>query len=126
MANIDLETIEQFENDRYRAMLEKDIRRLDELLDERLRYIHSNGVVDSKESYLSGLRDGVWDYREIVRKDQRITPLDGSALVFNHLMIDLVVNGAAKKVDSRALAVWTLSDGKWRLVAIQSAAQVKA
>ena len=126
MTKIKLETIETFENERYQAMLGKDIERLDALLDERLRYIHSNGVVDSKESYLSGLRDGVWDYRDIVRKDQTITLLDGTALVFNHLMIDLVVNGVEKKVDSRALAVWTCADGQWRLVAIQSAAQAKA
>lgn len=108
------------EDERYRAMLAKDDARLDQLLDERLRYIHSSGVVDSKESYLSGLREGVWDYRAITRDDQTIVPLGDAALVFCHLKIDLVVRGSAKKVDSRALAVWSRTDRGWRLVAVQS------
>lgn len=113
-------TIAGLEDERYRAMLAKDDARLDQLLDERLRYIHSSGVVDSKASYLSGLREGVWDYRAITRDDQTIVPLGDAALVFCHLKIDLVVRGTAKKVDSRALAVWSRTDHGWRLVAVQS------
>lgn len=118
-------TIEKLENERYESMLAKDVAKLDSLLDERLRYIHSSGVVDTKQSYLSGLSDGMWDYRKITREDQTIVPLGDSALVFNHLMIDLVVKGVQKTVDSNALAVWARSEAGWRLVAVQSAALPK-
>lgn len=114
------ELVAGLDDERYHAMLAKDVAKLEELLDPRLRYTHSNGVVDTKDSYLKGLKEGVWDYKAISREDQTIIPLGDAALVFNHLQIDLVVRGTAKKVDSLALAVWSRSDGPWRLVAVQS------
>ena len=52
--------IERLEDERYDAMLSKNVTALDRLLHEDLLYVHSSGVADSKGSYLAGLRDGVW------------------------------------------------------------------
>ena len=54
--------IAQLEDRRYEAMLRGDVATLDHLLDDRLRYVHSNGSADGKASYLDGFRKGVWSY----------------------------------------------------------------
>lgn len=112
--------IERLEDERYAAMLAKDMAALERLLHPDLVYMHSSGVADSKASYITGLRDRVWDYSRIERTDQTVRVHESLALVFNRLNIDLTVRGVPKTLDNRALAVWVEDEGAWRLVALQS------
>jgi ketosteroid isomerase-like protein len=113
--------IARLEDERYAAMLGKDIAALERLLHPDLVYMHSSGVADSKTSYIGGARDRVWDYSRITRSDQTVRLNGALALVFNRLKIDLSVRGVAKSLDNRALAVWVADDsGAWRLIALQS------
>lgn len=113
--------IRELEEQRYAAMLAGDVATLEELLDDALTYTHSSGVVDTKASYIAGVRDKVWAYKTIARENERVVIRGGSGLVFCRLKIDLNVRGAAKKVDSNALAVWVEDGGRTRLVAVHSA-----
>ncbi|MGQ0547517.1 MAG: nuclear transport factor 2 family protein [Betaproteobacteria bacterium] len=115
----------RLEDERYGAMLAKDLKTLERLLDEELVYIHSSGVADGKESYLRGLREGLWDYQQIGRTEQSVKLAGDAALVFNRLAISIRVRGAQKELDTRALAVWVRRAGGWRLIALQSAALPK-
>ena len=119
------EDIQKLEDERYAAMLAKDVRTLERLLDAELVYMHSSGVADSKESYIRGLRDGVWDYQRIGRSEQTVKVSGDTALVFNRLAISIKVRGVQKEMDNRALAVWVRRDGAWRLIALQSGAMPK-
>jgi ketosteroid isomerase-like protein len=112
--------IARVEDDRYAAMLAKDVAALERLLHPDLVYMHSSGVADSKASYIAGVRDRVWDYTQIERSDQTVRLHGALALVFNRLKIDLSVRGVAKSLDNRALAVWVAEGGAWRLIALQS------
>jgi hypothetical protein len=114
--------VRALEEQRYRAMLGADLATLDRLLDEALTYTHSSGVVDTKASYLAGIRDKVWAYKNISRENERVVVRGDTGLVFCRLHIDLLVKGAPKKVESNALAVWVRDEGQCRLVAVQSAA----
>ena len=109
--------IAALENERYRAMLSGDAGKLDRLLDDRLRHVHSSGHVDSKASWMSSF-GRLWQYRSIERQDQTIVPLGDSALVFNTLHIAVQVADIVRKVDARALTVWNKSGGAWRVVAV--------
>ena len=62
MRENDENEIARLEEDRYGAMLDKDVAILARRLDDDLVYMHSSGVADTKESYIRGLRDGAWDY----------------------------------------------------------------
>jgi len=117
---IDISDIARLEDERYAAMLGKDIGALERLLHPDLVYMHSSGVADSKASYIAGVRDRVWDYSAIARSDQTMRLHGALALVFNRLKIDLSVRGVAKSLDNRALAVWVVDEGAWRLIALQS------
>lgn len=116
--------IAQLEDRRYEAMLRGDVATLDHLLDDRLRYVHSNGSADGKASYLDGFRKGVWSYRSIAREDQTIVPFGEAAAVFNILRIDIDIAGVQRKVHARALALWIRSEQSWRLAALSSASIV--
>ena len=111
----------ELEEQRYRAMVAADLAALDRLLDEALTYTHSSGVVDTKASYLAGIRDKVWEYKKIARENERVVVRGSVALVFCRLRIDLLVRSAPKKVESNALAVWVADAGQCRLVAVHSA-----
>ena len=51
-----IERVQQLEDARYAAMVSKDIETLDRLLDDKLIYMHSTGLADTKASYIDGWR----------------------------------------------------------------------
>src|ERR1700733_14360575 len=71
--------IAALEDERYAAMLSGDKVKLDRLMDDRLRYVHSNGREDDKVSYMDAL-GRLWQYQSIDRQDQTIIPLGGACL----------------------------------------------
>jgi hypothetical protein len=112
--------VRDLEEQRYRAMLAADVATLDRLLDDALTYTHSSGVVDTKASYLAGVRDELWEYKSIARENERVVVRGHAALVFCRLRIDLLVRGAPRKVESNALAVWAGDGQQCRLLAVHS------
>jgi hypothetical protein len=112
--------IRRLEDERYAAMLAGDSATLERLLDPGLRYTHSSGVVDSKASYIEGVRAKRWEYQSIDRAEETIVVRADAALVFNRFRASIKVSGAAKQLDNRMLAVWTRFEGAWRLLAIHS------
>jgi hypothetical protein len=93
---------------------------LERLLDDALSYTHSNGVVDTKASYVASVRDKVWEYKAISRESERVVLRGDAALVYCRLRIELLVRGAPRKVHASVLGVWVRSGAEWRLLAIQS------
>jgi ketosteroid isomerase-like protein len=117
-----IERIQQLEDARYAAMVSEDIETLDRLLDDKLIYMHSTGVADTKASYIDGLRTGVWDYQSVERTEQRVQVDGDIGMVFCKMSIRLITRGVFKAFDSRALAVWVRKPDGWRLLAVQSGA----
>lgn len=114
------ELVQQLEDARFAAMVGKDVETLDRLLDDKLIYMHSTGIADTRASYLEGLRTGVWDYQSVDRTDQRIQVDGDVVLVFCKMSIRLISRGVFRAFDSRALAVWVRKPDGWRLLAVQS------
>ena len=116
----DVSLIQSLEDQRYSAVLSKDVKSLQRLLHDELSYVHSSGVSDTKDTYLAGLMDGAWDYKTVQRTDQSIKVRNCLALVSNKLDIALTVHGKPTRVNSRALAVWIKEGEQWQLIALQS------
>lgn len=112
--------IRALDDERYAAMLAGDVATLDRLLDPALRYTHSSGVVDTKASYLDGVRGKLWEYRSIDRSEEEIVVRGSAALVFNRFRASIAVSGTPKQLDNRMLAVWSQSGERWRLIAVHS------
>ena len=104
---------------RFDAMIAADAGALETLLHRDLKYTHSSGAVDSKESYTRGVREKLWDYRSIKASDATVSLHGSAALVHCRLRIDVIARGVPKIVESVALAVW-VDDGGWRCIAVHS------
>ena len=121
MGEADARDIRRLDDERYAAMLAGDAATLDRLLDPELRYTHSSGVVDSKASYIEGVRAKRWEYQSIDRSEETILVRGEVALVFNRFRASIRIGGASKELDNRMLAVWgKRGSGAWRLLAIHS------
>jgi hypothetical protein len=101
-------------------MLAADVATLERLLDNQLTYTHSSGAVDTKATYIAGVRDGVWEYRTIAREHERAVVRGSCALIFCRLRIELQVRDTPRKVDSNSLAVWIADGSQARLLAVHS------
>jgi ketosteroid isomerase-like protein len=119
--NSEIEEIERCENERYRALLAKDCDALELLLHADFRMIHSNGVQDTKASYIDGVRARKWDYRRADQSEQSIRVFGQTGVVSNRLSISILVDGVPRELDVRVLSVWVRSDAATQLVAVQSA-----
>jgi len=102
------------------AMLNNDLNALDELLDAGLYFCHATGAIDDKAAYLAKMSRGSIVYRSIEWSDQVVDVLDNVALVTGRMVSAVEVEGVAKQLDNRVLAVWINRDGNWRLRGFQT------
>ncbi len=106
---------------RIAAMRAGDRAALTAVFADDLRYAHSNGIVDTKASFIDILTSGATKYLEydhIERQASLAAP--GVALVSGRARI--VAESAKGQMDSilSYLAVWRLENGQWRFLAWQS------
>lgn len=105
---------------RREAMIRRDLKTLDGLLHERLRYAHSNADVDDKPIYMKKM-DRPVDYKRIEWKTPKVTAVSSDvALITGPIDITVRVNGNDRMIYSDVLAVWTKERGSWQLIAYQS------
>ena len=95
--------------------------KLTAIFSDDLRYAHSNGVVDTKASFIELLGSGKTKYLGYEHKDRSITiPAPGIALVTGQARIQ--AESAAGKMDNvlSYLSVWRKEKGQLRFLAWQS------
>lgn len=118
------ELIERLEAERWAANLAGDVAKLETLLSDRLEYIHPTGKVDTKQSFLDGLRShNPYLAHEIL--EQNILPLGQTAVVTKAFRSTARRNPPITPVnrvvvDVRSTAVWTQEGDDWRLIRYQT------
>ena len=106
---------------RVAAMQSPDREKLSAIFSDELRYAHSNGVVDTKASFIDILTTGKTKYVGYDYEEQNFTfPAPGIALMSGRAHVKAVT--ATGEMDSvlSFLAVWREEGGKWRFLAWQS------
>ena len=106
---------------RVAAMKSADGEKLAALLSDDLRYAHSSGTVDTKQSYIESLTSGRTKYLTIDYEERAFTfPAPGIALMTGRAHVK--VANATGEVDMNLsfLAVWREENGHWRFLAWQS------
>ena len=106
---------------RIATMRSPDRDKLNAIFSDDLRYAHSNGVIDTKGSFIELLGSGKTKYLGYEHKDRSITiPAPGIALVTGQARIQ--AESAAGKMDNvlSYLSVWREEKGQWRFLAWQS------
>lgn len=109
------------EHRRCGAFVAGDMDAIAALLDDELRYTHSNGSVDTKASLLSLLASGAVRYEAISPKVEHVVLIGDDGVVLSGVLTTHAVLGEqVKELVGRYTAVWRAgSDSVWRLVALQ-------
>jgi ketosteroid isomerase-like protein len=113
--------LEAADTARVAAMRAGDRDQLARLFSDDLRYAHSNGIVDSKASFIDVLATGKTKYLGYDYEERNFTfPAPGIALMTGRVRIRAVTPDASLDNLLSFLAVWRLEEGRWRFLAWQS------
>ena len=100
----------------YRAQIAGSVERLKSMLGTDLVYIHSTGVAESKEEYLAGVADGLYEYGTIESRDTRLQVFADVAIMNGIVDMTVSAHGAAKQLIHLLFClVWVRQDDAWRL-----------
>jgi len=114
------ETVEQVERSRFAAMVAQDVATLGPMLAEELRYVHSNGQLETKPQFLETIRSGRLRYRAIAVQELDVRTYDDVAVVSGLLTADAQAGDQPVALQLRFTDVYVNRDGRWQLVAWQS------
>src|SRR5262249_50553306 len=113
---------------RLSAMTKADMEAVAAFLDDDLIYVHSTGMIDTKESYLSALTAGRYVYESIDVLETRHAQGADFVVLCHVLLARIRLTSQRESVQRRLVAssTWRLSDGNWRLVSMQATPQAVA
>lgn len=100
----------------YRAQIAGNVGPLNPMLAADLVYIHSTGVAESREEYLAGVADGLYEYGAIESRDTRVQVFDGVAVMNGVVDMTVGAHGSAKQLIHLLFClIWIWRDDTWRL-----------
>lgn len=115
-----LSPVSDHERRRWEALVAGDLEELDRLFADDMTYTHSNGMVDTKQSYLGALRDGVFRYLDIDVAEPATRDF-GSTVVVTGTAVATSESAHGRLVSPlRYTGVWSQQDGDWQFVAWHS------
>lgn len=106
---------------RVEALLKADVGALDPLLAPDLTYMHSSGVLDTKESFLSSLSSGTLKYLGLDESDLRVRVYGDLAVLTGRAAVRAARGNESVALSLALTGVYAKGgDGGWRLVAWQT------
>ena len=100
----------------YRAQIAGSVEELKPMLGADLVYIHSTGVAESKQEYLAGVADGLYEYGMIESRDTRLQVFADVAIMNGIVDMTVSAHGAAKQLIHLLFGlVWVRQSDAWRL-----------
>ena len=119
--NPQLAAVQAADKARVAAMQSGDRAKLDAVFSDDLRYAHSNGIVDTKTSFIDILSAGKTKYVGYDYEEQNFTfPAPGIALMTGRAHVKAESECKAMDAVLSFLAVWREEKGQWRFLAWQS------
>jgi len=106
------------EDRRVAALLAADTVTIGALFDDRVRYVHANGLLDTKASYLSSMARGDLTYLTIDISDRSVTEHDDLVVVVFRMRTDITYHGEPRTLDNICTTVW--SGTSPRLISFQA------
>lgn len=112
--------VQAAEDRRWAAQIGADTAAMEEILADELQYTHSNGLVDTKRSYIDAIANKVFDYRSADRTDVAVEVIGDMAMFTGRVAMHVVAGGRDVNIDGRYSAIWVKRDGRWQFVCWQS------
>lgn len=113
--------LRQAELARFDAQVNADGKLLAELLDDGLEYAHSNGVVDSKSSFIESLTSGTRDYLATTADIQSVRIFGDVAVIRGKALMTVKEGASPLALDLGYTDVWLWKNGRWQMTAWRSA-----
>jgi ketosteroid isomerase-like protein len=117
----DAEDVNAAEEARYAVMIAQDGTALAAILADEFIYHQPSGRVQDKAGYIEQVTAGEVRIKRAERYDIRINVYGGTATATGSTRVDIELKGEPKQFDLRFLDVWVKRDGRWQIVARQSA-----
>jgi hypothetical protein len=100
----------------YRAQIAGRVEQIEPLLGADLVYIHSTGVAESKEEYLAGVADRLYEYGAIESRDTRLQVFADVAIMNGIVEMTVSAHGAAKQLIHLLFClIWARHGDAWLL-----------
>lgn len=113
--------LEAADDARTAAMQKPTAAALDAIFSDDLRYAHSSGTIDTKDSFIESLVSGKTKYLSMEPVERKFTfPAPGIALMSGSSKIKVASAKGEANLHLAYLAVWREENGKWRFLAWQS------
>lgn len=122
----DAEDVNAAEEARYAAMIAQDRGALAAVLADEFIYHQPSGKVQNKAGYIDQVTGGDVRIRKAERYDIQIHVYGDTATATGSTKVDVELKGEPKQFDLRFLDVWVKRDGRWQIVARQSAYKTPA
>jgi hypothetical protein len=106
---------------RFQANVDADAKALGQVLDDALEYVHSNGEVDTKSSFIASLTTGKRDYVSTTFEIQSARILGDVAIIRGTAKITVADNGQPRDLDLGYTDIWVWKDRRWQMTAWRSA-----
>jgi hypothetical protein len=104
------------ESDLYQAQIAGDVEQLLPMLGANLVYIHSTGVAESRNEYLSGVKDLLYEYGSIASRGTRVQVFAEVAMITGIVDMTVSAKGTPKELIHLLFClVWIRSDDAWKL-----------
>jgi hypothetical protein len=109
------------ELERFEANVKADAGALDRLLDDSLEYTHSNGELDTKQSFIESLTSGRRDYVATTADIQSIRVKGDIGIIRGKAKVTVADQGRSRDLELGYVDVWVWKDGRWQMTTWLSA-----
>lgn len=107
------------QNERFAAMVKSDTNYLKSMVDDGLVYIHSNGLVQDKQAFISSITNRTIVYHAIEPVEQQVRVYEKSAVINGVVKVKGSINNKAFDISLRFTDVYRYQK-KWIMVSWQS------
>ena len=104
-----------------KALLAQDVKTLDKLYASELTYGHSNGHIDTKDTFINTIGTKKEVYNELNLTDMTVSIVGNNALVRHKMTGNVTLeDGSINKPNLGVLQVWSKTKSGWQLLARQA------
>jgi len=92
------EDIKEIYKEMYKAMIEKNEKKLNELHDDSFVLVHMTGMCQSKSEYISSIMNGTLNYFSVAHDDISVTVNGDTAVLMGKSNVEAAVFGGSRNI----------------------------
>jgi hypothetical protein len=106
---------------RFEANVDADAKALGKLLDDSLEYTHSNGDLDTKQSFIESLTSGRRDYVATTPDILSVRIIGDVGVIRGKAKVTVADHGQSRNLDLGYVDIWVWKEGRWQMTSWLSA-----